>query len=83
MENLSDDLSYMIPPNKIIRGQDALLRHFESVGILQRHRGKYWKHRLTEQATMVFTTPRQAAWYLVRSRRAKPLSEEWARIFRD
>ena len=83
MENLKDEESYLVPPNTLIRGQDALLRHFERSGVLQRHRGKYWKHRLTKEATMVFTCDRQAAWYLVRSRRARPMSDMWSRIFRD
>jgi len=72
--------SYLVPPNIVIKGHSALVDHFLETGIIRRHRGRYWKHKLTAEATMVFTTKSQAAWFLVRSRRAKPLSEQWAKI---
>ena len=83
MEELRDVQVFLAPPNKTLRGKQAALQHFVDNGVLQRHRVKYWKHRLTEQATMVFTSDDQALWYLVRSRRVKPLSEQWARILAD
>lgn len=85
MENLKDSDLFSVPgsPSKILRGIDGVIEHFLQSGVLRPHRGKYFRHRLTDQATMVMTSPRAAVWFLVRSRRCTPLSDQWAKIFAD
>ena len=51
---------YLAPPGTTLRGKEAVLRHFERRGILERHRGRYWKSPLNSEATMVMTSDDRA-----------------------
>lgn len=87
MEALTADESYAVVDEGgdtiVVRGTRDLVRYFAERGVISRHRGRYWKRKLTKEATMVFTTETQVAWYLVRSMKARPLGAKWDAVFRQ